>query len=137
MKSLLLTFLAFFSVACSNTKKDSWHIINQKIQNSPVFYNQQMRKLKIEKKQNFFSEDEILSKKTENFLHLYKYLKSNDTVKINLVEIKSGKMYQFVILNSEGSEAKLLSFEEIRTKIEENEGTRLYYRVLDSHDKNK
>lgn len=130
---ILIVFLIFSG--CKNSesaKEDSLKIITEKNLNEYYFYSKFFIENNIKKEQNYYFDSELIDKKKDNFLYLYKYKNHNDSVKICFLKVKSGRMFEYDIIKS-NNKYVINRFKEYQTKVEDNEGTNLYYKIIDSN----
>ena len=59
------------------------------------------------------------------------YKNHNDSIKICFLKIKSGKMFEYDIIKS-NNKYIITRFKQYQTKLDDNEGTSLYYRIIDN-----
>ena len=130
---IILSFFLIFS-SCKNSvssKEDSLRLITNKNLNEYYFYSKFFIENNIKKEQNYYFDSELINKKKDNFLYLYKYKNHNDSIKICFLKIKSGKMFEYDIIKS-NNKYIITRFKQYQTKLDDNEGTSLYYRIIDN-----
>lgn len=134
-----LVLALFFSCIKSEKEKGNIHecisiCVQAMSPQNTYYYNDVFLKNNIEKKSNFLTKKEILYKKIDSFLFLYKHNIDNNKANISFLKIKNGQMYTFNLLKY-NNEWKIIKVDSVQTKVEENEGTKLFYQVEDLKNK--
>ncbi|AQX05218.1 hypothetical protein BBD33_08155 [Elizabethkingia meningoseptica] len=135
MKKYLLLFVCLVSVgviSCQSSKNNDLDSILQTVSKDvlpePFYYSSFFSKKHLAKEKNYYTKDELLKTGKDNFWFLYSISYKDNEASVEILKVKNGASNKYK-LSKHNSVWKITSKEESQTKVDENEGTRLYIDV--------
>lgn len=135
MKKYLLLFVCLVSVgviSCQSSKNNDLDSILQTVSKDvlpePFYYSSFFSKKHLAKEKNYYTKDELLKTGKDNFWFLYSISYKDNEASVEILKVKNGACNKYK-LSKHNSVWKITSKEESQTKVDENEGTRLYIDV--------
>ncbi|WP_337085577.1 hypothetical protein [Elizabethkingia anophelis] len=142
MKNNLINFLVICFILlsicnCSSSNSNVESIIenvSEDVLPEPFYYSSFFSKEHISKEKNYLTREELLKTGKDNFWFLYGVSTRGNDAKVEIVKIKNGAMNEYK-LSKQNGKWKIISKKESRTKIDENEGTKMYIEIRNKLNK--
>ncbi|MDV2472151.1 hypothetical protein CMU92_08005 [Elizabethkingia anophelis] len=114
---------------CQSSKNNDLDNILQTVSKDvlpePFYYSSFFSKNHVFKEKNYFTKDELLKAEKDNFWFLYSISYKNNEAYVEILRVKNGSFNKYKLSKHNGI-WKITSKEEFQTKVDENEGTRMY-----------
>ncbi|MDV3476729.1 hypothetical protein CMU98_14090 [Elizabethkingia anophelis] len=132
MKKYILLFVCLVStvfISCQSSKSNDLDNILQTVSKDvlpePFYYSSFFSKKHLSKEKNYFTKDELLSTEKDNFWVLYSISYKGNEACVEILKVKNGASNKYK-LSKHNSVWKIIDKKKVLTKVDENEGTRLY-----------
>lgn len=131
MKKYILLFICLVSagvVSCHSSKNNDLDSIlltvSKDVLPEPFYYSSFFSTKHVFKEKNYFTKDELLKTEKDNFWFLYSISYKDNEAYIEILRVKNGSSNKYKL--SKHNDWIITSKEESQTKVDENEGTRMY-----------
>ncbi|OPB91080.1 hypothetical protein [Elizabethkingia occulta] len=132
MKKYILLFICLVSagvISCQSSKNNDLDNILQTVSKDvlpePFYYSSFFNKKHIFKEKSYFAKDELLKTEKDNFWFLYNISYKDNDAYVEILRVKNGSFNKYKLSKHNGDWI-ITNKEESQTKVDENEGTRMY-----------
>ncbi|WP_407482022.1 hypothetical protein [Elizabethkingia meningoseptica] len=122
---LILTVYSSCQSSKSNDLDNILHTVSKDVLPEPFYYSSFFNKKNVFKEKNYYTKDELLSTGKDNFWFLYSISYKDNEAYVEILKVKNGASNKYK-LSKHTSVWKIIDKKKVLTKVDENEGTRLY-----------